>query len=393
LSDNSYGHTTNMPKGLTNDLSDTAFAFRGYNITNLGRTKEFLAHPVYADTVRNYLNTAGEICSDVIGRSVDLVARVEQHSEPSLDEYAEAVALIAGVELAQLELLQQFHDIHFADAKICFGYSLGELVSVSATGIFQLDEALRVPLSMAHDCAKLAHEVTMGIVFSRGPAIDETQVRRLCLQISSQGKGVIGISAVLSPNTLLVLGQGNTVRELKKTMHELLPAPAHLRINDYRWPPLHTPIVRQKHVADRASVMMDVMEGGLTPPCPPILSLVTGKQSYNDVDARELLRDWVDHPQRLWDAVYATLAMGIKTVVHVGPEPNLIPATYKRLSDNVLQQTTSRSLGGLGLRAVSGLARRPWLAAILPSRAALLRAPAVQQVILEDWLLKTDVND
>jgi [acyl-carrier-protein] S-malonyltransferase len=380
------------PARLTENIAETAFAFRGYNITNLGRTREFLAHAAYAPTMRRYLDTAAAICADVIGRRVDLVRRVEEGREATLDEYAEAVALIAGVELAQVQLLEEFHGVRFAQARLCFGYSLGELVAVSACGIFALDESLRVPLAMAEDCASLAHDVTMGVLFSRGPVIDEHQVRRLCLQITSEGKGVIGVSAHLSPNTMLVLGQGQTIGRLKEIMHDFLPSPAHLRLNDNRWPPLHTPIVRQRHVADRASVMMDTMKGGLTPPCPPILSLVTGKMSYNDVDARDLLRDWVDHPQRLWDAVYGTLAAGVKTIIHVGPEPNLVPATFTRLGENVEQQTTGRSLGKLGLRAVSGLAQRPWLAAVLPSRAALLRAPMIRQVILEDWLLAAPVQ-
>jgi hypothetical protein len=44
--------------------------------------------------------------------------------------------------------------------------------------------------------------------------------------------------------------------------------------------------------------------------------------------------------------------------------------------------------GNFGLRAVQGMANRPWLAAMMPSRAALLRAPNVQHVLLEDWLLE-----
>ncbi len=79
-------------------------------------------------------------------------------------------------------------------------------------------------------------------------------------------------------------------------------------------------------------------------------------------------------------------------MIHVGPEPNLIPATFNRLSDNIVQQTTGRGIGKLGMRAVSGMANRPWLANILPSRTALLRAPAVKQIILEDWLLAAEVD-
>jgi [acyl-carrier-protein] S-malonyltransferase len=185
----------------------------------------------------------------------------------------------------------------------------------------------------------------------------------------------------------LLLGQNETVDRFAVLMHEVLPAPAHIRMNPHRWPPMHTEIVRQKFIPDRASLIMERMSGGFTPPVPPILSLVTGKRSYDDYRARDILRQWSDQPQRLWDAVYETLAIGASTVIHVGPAPNLVPATFHRLAENVQQQTSGNSLGSFGLRAAAGLARRPWLSAILPSRAALLRAPSVRQVVLEDWLL------
>jgi len=53
-----------------------------------------------------------------------------------------------------------------------------------------------------------------------------------------------------------------------------------------------------------------------------------------------------------------------------------------------LQPATSRT--GTPWRA-HGSARRRWLTALLPSRTALLRAPYVQHVILEDWLLEQKV--
>jgi [acyl-carrier-protein] S-malonyltransferase len=73
--------------------------------------------------------------------------------------------------------------------------------------------------------------------------------------------------------------------------------------------------------------------------------------------------------------------------VHVGPQPNLVPATFKRLGDNVRAQLVSLRPGGLGLRAAAEVVRRGWLARLLPPGAALLRAPFVRHVILEDWLL------
>ncbi|MCI0332170.1 MAG: ACP S-malonyltransferase [Planctomycetes bacterium] len=377
-----------MAHPLQSKIGTTAFAFRGYNVTNLGRTPELLAHPAYGPTVRRYLRRGSEICADIVKRPVDLVECVSLRIEPEMESYAEAVALIVAADLAQVQLLEEFHGVRYREARLAYGYSLGELSAVACGSVFDMAEVLSVPVAMADDCASLAANVVMGVLFSRGPAIDEFDVHRLCRKITAEGDGTIAMSAILSPNTYLLLGQNDTISRFKATMHEFLPMPVHMKLNPHRWPPMHTPIVRQKYIPDRAAVMMDRMRGGLQPPCPPVFSLVTGDRSYDDYHARDILRDWVDHPQRLWDAVYETLASGITTVIHVGPAPNVIPATFHRLSENVRQQIAGRSLGKMGMRAAAGLARRPWLSTLLPSRAALLRAPTLKHVILEDWLLE-----
>lgn len=377
-----------MPHPLQSKIGTTAFAFRGYNITNLGRTPELLSHPAYGPTVERYLRRASEVVADVIKRPVDLVGLVSRREEPGMDRYAEAVGMIVAADLAQVQLLEEFHGVRYREAKLAFGYSLGELSAVACGGVFDMAEVLSVPVAMASDCAALAANVVMGVLFSRGPAIDELDVHRLCRKITAEGHGTVAVSAILTPNTYLLLGQNDTITRFKETMHQFLPMPVHIKVNPDRWPPMHTPIVRQKYIPDRAAVMMDRMRGGLQPPCPPVFSLVTGDVSYDDFHARDILRDWSDHPQRLWDAVYATLAGGIGTVIHVGPAPNVIPATFHRLGDNIRQQTAGRSLGKMGMRAAAGLARRPWLSALLPGRAALLRAPLLKHVILEDWLLE-----
>jgi [acyl-carrier-protein] S-malonyltransferase len=376
---------------LAEKIGNSAFAFRGYNLTNLGRTAELLRHPAYGATVERYLRLAGDICGDVRQRRVDLVARVRRGEETTLATYDEAVSLIVAVEMAQLKLLEELFGIRLADARFVYGYSLGELAAVMATGVFTSESALTVPLAMTEDCVELAHDVTMGVLFSRGPALDLDEVTRLCLRINTQGEGVIGVSTYLAPNTVLLLGQGATVDRFAEGMHDSFPERVHLRKNDHRWPPLHTPIVWQRHVPNRVGTMLHTLSGGMTAPAPPIVSMVTGERSYTDLNSRELLNRWVDHPQRLWDAVYETLASGVETVIHVGPDPNLIPATFRRLSDNVLEQLEGRSLNKIGLRAVARAVRRPWLASLLPSRTALLRAPLVEQIILEDWLLAQPV--
>lgn len=376
-----------MDESLAAGIADSALAFRGYNVTNLGRTAELLAAGPYQSLVEEELTRYAAVCSDMVGRRVDLLALVRQGLEPELEHYAEALTAVVAIEAAQLRLLHDVHGVDYARARHSYGYSLGELTAVCCGGTFAAEDLVRVPLAMAADCVALAHDATMGVLFSRGPAIPEADVERLCVQITATGKGTIGISAILSPNTYLLIGQADSVQRFKSEMHDLLPQKAHLRLNSNRWPPLHTPIVRQRNIPDRAAVMMETLAGGNAPPCPPVLSLVTGKHSYDDHSTREMLRRWIDHPQRLWDAVCETLAAKVETVIHIGPEPNVIPATFRRLAENVQQQAGNVSWESYGLRAMAGLARRPWLAAILPARASLLRAPYLRHVILEDWLL------
>jgi len=381
-----------MSMNLLDRLGSTAFAFRGYNTTNLGRSSELLAHRLYGPVVERHLAEASEICADVVKQKVDLVARVRRNEETTLETYHEAIALVVGIELAQIRLLEEFFDIRLNRARMIYGYSLGELTAVVAAGIFELQDALKLPLAVAADCVALAEGVTMGVLFSRGPLLDFDEVKKLCVSLNGDGRGVIGISSYLAPNTVLLLGQGDTIDRFSRQMHDVFPKRVYLRKNSEQWPPVHTQIVWQRNIPNRVGVLMHTLKGGFTKPSPPILSLVTGKMSYNDHNSRDILNQWIDHPQRLWDAVYETLAMGMETIIHVGPDPNLIPATYHRLRDNVQAQLTGNSLNSLGLRAMARAARRPWLTALLPSRTALLRAPTVQHIILEDWLLEQPVK-
>ncbi|HZZ71767.1 MAG TPA: hypothetical protein VFE24_05910 [Pirellulales bacterium] len=377
---------------LSERLASGAFALRGYNTTNLGRSAELLEHRAFGAVVEKYLREASQVCGDVACRPVDLVRLVRERGDPAMDQFAEAVALIVAMEIAQLKILEEFFDMRFADAKLAFGYSLGEIAALIAGGVFEMQHALRIPLSLAHDCAELSANTTLGVLFTRGGTLDTEAVQWLCVRINGEGRGVIGISSFLSPNSLLLLGQQRTIDRFGELMADILPKQVHLRKNDSRWPPLHTPIVWERQIPDRAATLMHSLPGGLRRPQPEILSLVTGRISYTDQNCRELLRKWTDHPQRLWETMYETLAHGIDTVIHVGPDPNLFPATFQRVSDNVKAQIASKSWSGFGLRAVSQAVRRPWLAKLLPSRSALLRAPFVEHVILEDWLLQQQVK-
>jgi [acyl-carrier-protein] S-malonyltransferase len=384
------GKMTISPNDLRSGLGQCAFAFRGYNVTNLGRTPELLAHRVYGPVVEAYLREASELCADVVGRSVDLVARVRAGRETrGLEDYPEDIAFIVAVEMAHMRLLHEHFDIALPRARLAFGYSLGECAALIATDVFKMADLLRVPLAMAEDCAELAQEVSLAIVLSRGPVLDFDLVRRLCLEISQEGKGVIDISTYLSPNSLLLMGQNGTLAALETRIRAAFPRDVAIRTHRHRYPPLHTPIMWQRNIPNRTALLLQTTPGGFRTPAVPVLSLVTGAASYQEINSRELIHRWVDHPQRLWDVIYRVLAEHVETVVHVGPNPNLLPATFERLSNNILAQTNGSSLRSIGHRTIARLVHRPWLTRLLPSSAVLFRAPFVRHIILEDWLLAT----
>jgi len=368
---------------LIERLPDTVLAFRGYNVANLGRTSELLAHPAYSAVFERELALVSTAASDILQRPVDLVSQVRNSQESTLAEYGEALALILAVESAQLKVLRDAHGVDWSGARFSFGFSLGEIGAVVASGLLDLTAALRVLLPLADDCVSLAHDTTLGVLFTRSRELARDDVYRLCLEVNSEGRGVVGVSAHLAPNTMLLIGQGDTLDRLMLRAKSQLNVRVHLRKNDARWPPVHTPIVWQRQISNHAAQQMHTMPLGVETPCPRVFSLVTGTYAYNTLTTRQLLADWTDHPQRLWDAVYETLATSVATILHIGPAPNIIPATYKRLSADVASQMQENR----SLRALSAAVRRQWLLRLLPQRAALLRAPYIEHIILEDWLL------
>lgn len=368
---------------LEKGINRTAFAFRGYNVENLGRTAELLAVPAYREILVSYLDRASVACRETTGRDVDLVARVEAERETTLEDYAEAIALIVSVEQAHLEILRTVHGVDYKQANLTFGFSLGEIAALVAGGTYELEDALRIPLAMSREGVELARDVTLGVLFCRREELSLDRVRQILLKINAEGNGVIGISTHLGPNSVLVMGTGSTIDVLRQRLQDIAPKGVHLRCNEHRWPPLHTPIVWEKDITTRAARMLHTLPGGFKAPEPQVLSLVSGRISYDDFNTRDHMIRWTDQTQRLWDAVYEVLARGIRSIVHVGPAPNIIPATFDRLATNVESQTR----GSRRMHVLSAVINRPWLNNILPRRAALLRAPKVQQIVLEDWLL------
>lgn len=365
------------------DPARMALAFRGYNITNLGRTREFLADVRFGEFLRIELEYASKLATDFLGFPVDLVATTREGIDLNETRYGESVAFILAVEFAQFAILRELCGLATERCRLAFGYSLGEIAALVCGGLLPKESAYEIPLRVAGDCHALMANSRLAIVFSKQSSIPSLAIEQICLDITRETGKTVAVSAQLSPNTLLVIGQGDSLDGLAKRIKELDLRGIVVRPKDNRFPPLHTPIMWQRYISDQASLLLQKVPFADQPPSPPVYSMALGKVDYTPYNVREHLRQWMDHPQRLWDAVDYTLMHGVDTVVHLGPDPNLIPATYKRLSENVASQFQEN----MGIRALSYAVHRPWLQSILPQQAFLLRAPTIKQVILEDELL------
>jgi [acyl-carrier-protein] S-malonyltransferase len=376
---------------LKKRISTAAIAFRGYDATNIGRSSELLLHPVYAPIVQNHLDAASLICSDVLGKKVDLAARVLAHEASTLESFVEDIGAIVGMELAQVEILEKIFDIPVRQARLTFGHSIGELSALVMAGVYQLEQLLPVPLGLATDCAELTPGTTIGILSVHGGTLHIEDVEHLCEAISRRGHGLIGPSTYLSPYQVLLLGQADTLNLLEEEMKAFLPAGTFLRRRPNHWPPLHTPLVWERNIPNRTAMAMHHIGGGDKKPLPSIVSCTTGLASYDEWNSRATLAEWTDHPQRLWDVMENTLASGAEMVIHVGPEPKLLATGFERLSNRVMKQLKTAHLERLGSSLIPSISRSRWLNRKLPANAVLLRAPFLNHIILEDWLLDQEV--
>jgi [acyl-carrier-protein] S-malonyltransferase len=376
---------------LKQQIATAAIAFRGYDTSNIGRGPELLGHPVYGSVVREMLDRASRVCGDVLKKPVDLAARVAACEPGTLDTFVEDTATIVALELAQVRLLEEFFEVPVRDAMLSFGHSIGELSALVLGGVYEMEQLLPIPLSLAHDCADLTVDTTLGILTSPSGSLEPERVQRLCSAISSRGHGLVGPSTFLSPYQVILLGQADTLDLLEAEMREYLPSAVTLRRRPNQWPPLHTPLVWERSVPNRAAVALYHTVGGNQRPRPNVISCTTGRANYDEWNSREILTEWTDHPQRLWDSMERTLASGAELIIHVGPEPKLIPAAFERLSGKVMKQLKNRHLDSLGRRVLPSISRNAWLARRLPHNAVVIRAPFVNHLILEDWLLAQDV--
>ena len=106
---------------LATQIATACFAFRGYDVSNMGRNAELLEHRVYGPAVRAMLDRASILCGDVLGEKVDLAARVLAGEPSTLSTFVQDIATIVAMELAQVQLLAELLRRSRSPGEIEFG--------------------------------------------------------------------------------------------------------------------------------------------------------------------------------------------------------------------------------------------------------------------------------
>ena len=145
------------------------------------------------------------------------------HEPSDLSTFVHDIGTVVGMQIAQIRILEQVFDIPVRQARLSFGHSIGELSALVLGGVYEMEQLLPVPLSLATDCAELTADTTLGILSVHGATLQIEDVEHLCASISRRGHGLIGPSTYLSPYQVLLLGQHDTLSMLEQEMHEFLP--------------------------------------------------------------------------------------------------------------------------------------------------------------------------
>ncbi len=378
---------------LKKRISTAAIAFRGYDVSNIGRSAELLEHPVYGPIVRATLESASACCSDAQGEKVDLVQRILDHEPSDISTFVHDIGTVVGMQVAQIRILEQIFEIPVRQARLSFGHSIGELSALVLGGVYEMEQLLPVPLSLAKDCAELTADTTLGILSVHGAMLQIEDVEHLCASISRRGHGLIGPSTYLSPYQVLLLGQHDTLSYARAGDARLSARGRHVcgagrttgRRCTRRSSGSATFLTERRW---RCITSVAAIESRAPPSC----RARRAARATIEWNSRAVLADWTDHPQRLWDVMENALASGAEIVLHVGPEPKLFPTGFDRLSNRIMKQLKMRHLDRLGSSVIPSISRNSWLTRKLPANAVLLRAPFLNHIILEDWLLAQEVS-
>jgi len=305
----------------------TAFLFSGQGAQYVGMGKELYDH---FECARNVLERANE----ALGFSLSRIC-FEKEKELNQTEFTQPAILT--VSMAALACL----DAEGIKADYFAGLSLGEYTAYTASGVFSLENAVRLVQKRGRFMTEAVPEGQGSMYAIMG--LDKETVEDICRECSVYGYVVP--ANYNAPGQVVIAGE---VEATEKASIASKARGAKLVAKLNVSGPFHTALL--KPASERLAVELERLP--LKAMETPVITNVTGKEVENTEEIRPLLIKQVMSPVR-WEETIQTLAdTGVDTFIEIGPgkvlsgfvKRTLKGVTILNVEDN---KTLEKTLGKL----------------------------------------------
>lgn len=282
-------------------MAKVAFVFPGQGSQHVGMGFDlYREHEI----IRSVFTEAGQILG------MDVAALCFEGPQHALDLTVNTQIAVLTLDIAVYRLFSRTMAVSPA---VLAGHSLGEYAAIYAAGAVQTSDLFPLVRARAqyHQQAVMTGTGAMAAIMGLSPeAVDE-----LCSGVQSETQ-TVGLAIRNAPNQTVISGSGPAVEKVMTAAEKLagvkalklpISVPCHCRLLE--------PAARSL-MADLERIAFDDFKTPVIPNCDPDIF-------YTKENARELLSRQITSPVRWQETVEKMGALGIDTIVEMGPKKTL----------------------------------------------------------------------